>query len=462
MSTTKSPFRRFRWLIILGILALIALGIGIAKKKGLILKEPPTEVLVSTVSLANIVETVTATGKIQPEVEVKISPDVSGEIIALYVEEGQAVKQGQLLLKIRPDNYQSYLERAQAAVNGSKAQLEQSKAAVAQTEARLEKAMIDFNRNKNLHDQKVISDADFDTFTSQLNIAKQDLESARASKEAARFNVLSSEANLKEAAENLRRTNIYAPMSGTISALNVELGERVVGTSQMAGTEMLRIANLNQMEVRVNVNENDITRVQEGDSVLIDVDSYSANGKKFKGLVYEVASSSNSTASAAGVSSNVDAVTEFEVKIKVLPSSYQELVSEGTKFPLKPGMTASVDIITDTRKQVVSIPLIAVTTRDPNAQIEEKSDKKEGKKDDEEAPKTTKKSDLKEVVFLYDNGKAKLQVVQTGITDSENIEVKNGLKVGDRIISGPYNLVSKTLNNGDKVNEKGKKPVEKK
>jgi HlyD family secretion protein len=461
MSTTKSPLRRFRWLIILGVLALCFTGFSIAKSKGLILKTPPPEVLVSTVKLANITETVTATGKIQPEVEVKISPDVSGEIIALYVEEGQAVKQGQLLLKIRPDNYESYLERAQAAVNGAKAQLEQSKAGMSQTEARLEKAMIDFNRNKNLHDQKVISDADFDTFQSQLNIAKQDVESAKASKEAARFNVLSSEANLKEAAENLRRTNIYAPMSGTISALNVELGERVVGTSQMAGTEMLRIANLSQMEVRVNVNENDITRVQEGDSVIIDVDSYSSQGKKFKGLVYEVASSSNSSANAAGVSTNVDAVTEFEVKIKILPSSYQDLVKSGTTYPLKPGMTASVDIVTDTRSQVVSVPLIAVTTRDPNAKTEDKKEESKGS-DEEAAVVTTKKSDLKEVVFIEDKGKVKLQIVTTGITDSENIEVKSGLKVGDRIISGPYNLVSKTLNNGDAVTEKGKKQLEKK
>lgn len=458
------------WFILGGILAALILGLYIAKQQGWIGKVDPTEVVFANAKNADIIERVTASGKIQPEVEVKISPDVSGEIIELFVEEGDSVKKGQLLLKIRPDNYESFLSRASAGVSSSKAQYEQSKSAIATAEARLIKANIDYNRNKKLHDDKVISDADFDGIRSALDIAKQDVEAAKSNAEAARFNVASSQANLKDAAENLRKTTIYAPMSGTVSQLNVELGERVVGTSQMTGTELLRIANLNNMEVRVNVNENDIVRVNVGDSVIIDVDAYATSSRKFKGLVYEVASSANGQTGSSAAAVTTDAVTEFEVKIRVLRESYKDLLTKNSKtFPLRPGMTASVEIITDRKNGVLTVPLAAVTTRDLNAVTEQKEGFGPPKAGDEkqdnangEAKKNTKKEPLKEVVFVNDKGKAKLREVKTGISDFENIEILSGLKNGEEIIAGPFLAVSKKLKEGELIKKKVDKPVDKK
>ncbi|PWK21392.1 HlyD family secretion protein [Arcicella aurantiaca] len=443
------------WWILGGVIVLLGGGLFIAKKQGLIGKEPATEVEFTKAKKADIIERVSASGKIQPEIEVKLSPDVSGEIVGLYVNEGDSVKAGQLLLKIKPDNYESLLARAEAQVNSAKASVEQSKALQSQSESRLLKAKIDYDRNKRLHDDKVISDADFDQFNSQYLVAKQDLESAKANVQSASFNVKSSEAALKEARTNLTKTTIYAPQSGTVSKLNVELGERVVGTSQMAGTELLRIANLNKMEVRVNVNENDITRVSMNDTVIIDVDSYSASGRKFKGVVYEIASSANglSTTSAAAVST--DAVTEFEVKIRVLRQSYSDLIVGKRSYPLKPGMTASVEIITDRKNGVLSVPLASVTTRDPSLKTDG-GDKKEGEEDNNQEPeKVIKKDKIKEVVFVVDKAnKAKLREVKTGISDFENIEILSGLADGETIISGPYITVSKKLKEGEIVTKK--------
>jgi HlyD family secretion protein len=448
------------WWILGGVVLLLGGGLAVAKQKGWIGKEPSTEVEFTKAKKADIIERVSASGKIQPEVEVKLSPDVSGEIVGLYVTEGDSVRAGQLLLKIKPDNYESLFARAEAQVNSARASVEQSKSGQSQSESRLLKAKIDYDRNKKLHDDKVISDADFDQFNSQYLVAKQDVESAKANVLAAEFNVKSSQAALKEARANLTKTTIYAPQSGTVSKLNVELGERVVGTSQMAGTELLRIANLNKMEVRVNVNENDITRVSMNDTVIIDVDSYSASGRKFKGVVYEIASSANglgSSAAAAAVSS--DAVTEFEVKIRVLRSSYSDLIVGKRSYPLKPGMTASVEIITNRKMGVLSVPLATVTTRDPTMKPE--GDKKEGEDNNNQEPeKVIKKDKIKEVVFVMDkDSKAKLREVKTGISDFENIEILSGLKEGETIISGPYITVSKKLKEGDLV---AKKKVEEK
>lgn len=443
------------WWILGGIIVLLGGGLFIAKKQGLIGKEPSTEVEFTKAKKADIIERVSASGKIQPEIEVKLSPDVSGEIVGLYITEGDSVRAGQLLLKIRPDNYESLLSRAEAQVNSSKASVEQAKSGQSQSESRMLKAKIDYDRNKKLHDDKVISDADFDQFNSQYLVAKQDVESAKANVLAAEFNVKSSQAALKDARANLTKTTIYAPQSGTVSKLNVELGERVVGTSQMAGTELLRIANLNKMEVRVNVNENDITRVSMNDTVIIDVDSYSASGRKFKGIVYEIASSANGlggTSAVAAVSS--DAVTEFEVKIRVLRSSYSDLIVGKRSYPLKPGMTASVEIITNRKMGVLSVPLATVTTRDPTRKPE--GDKKEGEEDNNQEPeKVIKKDKIKEVVFVMDkDSKAKLREVKTGISDFENIEILSGLKEGETIISGPYITVSKKLKEGELVMKK--------
>lgn len=462
----KSNNNKRTWWIIGGILVLAIGGVFFAKKMEWIGKVESTEVDFAKISRATIIEKVSASGKIQPEVEVKVSPDVSGEIVSLKVAEGDSVVVGQEILKIRPDNYVSLLARAEAQVNAQKASLEQSKAVLAQSEARLSKSKIDFDRNAKLHTDKVISDADFDQFSSAYMVAKQDLEAAKANVKAAAFNVKSSEAGLKEARTNLTKTTIYAPQSGIISKLNVELGERVVGTSQMAGTEMLRIANLNNMEVRVNVNENDITRVSLGDTVLIDVDAFSSSERKFKGIVYEVASSANSSGSA---SVNTDAVTEFEVKIRVLRSSYSDLIKGKLSYPLKPGMTASVEILTNRKDNIITAPLAAVTTREIGADVSSGGDKKDGEKKEEAMSVTQedanaakrRKENTKEVVFVMEKGKAKMVQVKTGISDFENIEIISGISEGQEIISGPYATVAKKLKEGDLVKKKDLKTTEK-
>ena len=459
MATNNNSKRT--WMIIGGAVVLIFGGLFLAKKMEWIGKVEPTEVEFAKVSRSTIIEKVSASGKIQPEVEVKLSPDVSGEIVSLNVAEGDSVVAGQELLKIRPDNYVSLLARAEAQMNATKANMEQSKAVLAQSEARLSKAKIDYDRNAKLHKDKVISDADFDQFVSAYTVAKQDLEAAKANVNAANYNVKSSEATLKEAKTNLTKTTIYAPQSGIISKLNVELGERVVGTSQMAGTEMLRIANLNKMEVRVNVNENDITRVSIGDTVLIDVDAFSSSERKFKGVVYEIASSANS--SGASAVSN-DAVTEFEVKIRVLRSSYADLIKGKLSYPLKPGMTASVEILTNRQENTLTVPLSSVTTREIGAVAEGEKKDEDGtnsmnSNDALEAKK--RKENTKEVVFVMEKGKAKMIQVKTGISDFENIEIVSGLKDGQEIIAGPYATVAKKLKEGDLVKKKDPKAAEK-
>lgn len=448
------------WWITGGVLVLLIAGLFGAKQAGLIGKPKATEVEFATVKKNNIIERVTASGKVQPEVEVKLSPDVSGEIISLNVAEGDSVVKGQLLLKIRPDNYESLMARAQASVNSSKANYEQTKALVAQSEARLIQARANFDRNKKLFSDKVISAADFETAESNYNVAQQDLASAKANVSAALFNIKNAEAGMRDAAENLRKTTIFAPVSGIISLLNVEVGERVVGTSQMAGTEMMRIANLSNMEVRVNVNENDIVRVSLGDTAEIDVDAYSSSGRKFKGVVKEIANTAAGLAtSTSAAATSTDAVTEFQVKVKILNDSFSDLMSTKSKksYPFKPGMTASVDIITERKNGVVSVPIAAVTTRNGDA-----AEKKEGENGDNNGSdkKVKKEEVIKEVVFVANDGKAEMKEVKTGISDFENIEIVSGLKEGDQIISGPYIAVSKNLKVGDLV-EKKKEEVKK-
>lgn len=448
------------WWILGGLVALLVIFLLVAKSAGWIGKEKPTEVELVKVGKTDIIETVSASGKIQPEVEVKITPDVPGEIIGLYVKEGDSVKKGQLLLKVQPENYISITQRAEAMVNQSRASAEQAKSAIAQAEARLIRTQAEYNRQKKLYDDKVISASDLEIAETNLKVAKQDVSASKSNLEAATYNIRSAEAGLKDASENLRKTSIYAPMNGIVSKQAVELGERVVGTSQMAGTEMLRIANLNNMEVRINVNENDIVRVSLGDTANIDVDSYSLTGKKFKGIVTEIANTANGVGGTlAAASSATDAVTEFEVRIRILPSSYSDLIDKKAKkvYPFKPGMTATVDIITEKKEKVLSVPIAAVTTRDGSS--EEKKEQ-QGPPSDEgtnEPAKPKKKEQPKEVVFvLGTDSKVKTREVKTGITDTVagTIEIKEGLKVGEEIVSGPFIAVSKKLKDGDLVGKK--------
>jgi HlyD family secretion protein len=440
-----------RLLIILVSAVVILLVVAVvAKQAGWIGQEKATEVEIAAAKQTDIIERVSASGKVQPEVEVKISPDVSGEIIELHVSEGDSVVQGQLILKIRPDNYISQVDRARATVNTNKANLAQSAARVAQAEAQLIRSKAAYTRNQQLLEQKVISSADFEQIEADYNVAEQEVESARQSLQAARYNVLSAEASLREAQENLSRTAIYAPVNGTISKLDVEKGERVVGTMQMAGTEMLRIANLNNMEVRVDVNENDIVRVHQGDTAIIEVDSYTRMDRKFKGVVTEIANTAKEALAQ-------DAVTEFQVKIRILNESYADLTRNGSLSPFRPGMTASVEIITNRKNGVLSVPLASVTMRNPNAKKGDEPPAGEGPPAQPVSTNPasgTKAEEMKEVVFVMKDGKAQLREVKTGISDYENIEIVSGLEPGEEVISGPFLVVSKRLNDGELVKKK--------
>jgi HlyD family secretion protein len=448
------------WIIIgVALLALVAFLI-IAKKSGWVGKPDAAAVEFTKVEQIDLTETVSASGKIQPELEVSITPDVPGEIIGLYIEEGDSVKKGQLLLRIQPENYVSVVERFRAGVNQAKAAAEQSKAQIARAESQLLRTEMEFKRQEKLFNDKVSSRSDYETAETNLRVSKQDLLAAKSNYEAAKFGINSAEANLKDAQENLRKTNIYAPMNGIVSKLDVELGERVVGTSQMAGTEMLRIANLHDMEVRVNVNENDIVRVSRNDTVIIDVDAYSSLDKKFKGIVTQIANTANGVGGALGASSNsTEAVTEFEVRIRILPNSYVDLLSK-SRYPFKPGMTATVDIITESKKGVLAIPIAAVTTRGKDDDADEKTDEEN---EAVVAPSNMlgKEDEIVEIVFVAEDGKAKKKVVKTGITDTVagKIEVLEGLSIDEEIISGPYIEVSKRLKEGKAVTDNKKEEV---
>jgi HlyD family secretion protein len=383
------------------------------------------EVETAKINEITIVETVSATGKVQPEIEVKVSSEVSGEIIALPVKEGEVVKKGQLLVKINPELYTSGLERTVSNYSGTKASLTQA-------DASFKEAQASYNRSKTLFDKGIISRAEWDKAIASFEVAK-------ASKQSAYHQVQSASATVKEARENLGRTTIYAPADGTISALNVELGEKILGTQQMAGTELLRVANLENMEVEVDVNENDIVKVNIGDSSKIQVDAYLK--KEFKGIVTSISNSAKTATSA-------DQVTNFKVKVRILKESYQDLIQgkPSNYSPFRPGMTATVDIITKRKEKVIAVPLSSVVMKTDTAAVNK------FKVEDEADNKIKTKSDKKfECVFVKEGDKAKIRIVKTGIQDDTNIEIISGLKKGDEVIVGPYSTVSKDLNSGDKV-----------
>ncbi|MCH7400969.1 efflux RND transporter periplasmic adaptor subunit [Belliella kenyensis] len=409
-------------LITVGVLVVFAF---IGRSAGWIGGEKEIPVETTLAKKVTITEKVSASGVIEPEIEVKLSPDVAGEIIELNVVEGDSVKVGDLLVKIRPDNFISALDRAKANLNQQKANLAQAEANLKRAEAQYTRAELDYNRNEKLHKDKVISDSDWELAQSNFLTAKNDLDAAKQTVLGAEYIIKSSQATVNEANENLRLTNVYSPVNGTVSKLLVEKGERVVGTQQMAGTEMLRLADLSKMEVRVNVNENDIIRISLGDTTLIDVDSYASVSKKFKGVVTSIANSANTKAS-------IDAVTEFEVKIRILNDSYAELVTEKNRFPFRPGMTASVDIITQKKENILAVPLAAVTTREDEVNTTADGSKKS-----------------KELVFVVKDGKASKREIKSGISDFDHIEVTEGVEEGDEIISGPYFTVSKQIKEGD-------------
>lgn len=428
-----------KWIILLLIVFVALVVVGILKGK----KGRATKVSAEKVELRTITETVAASGKIQPETEVVISSDVSGEIIEMSVKEGDVVKQGDLLVKINPDLVESAVSRAEAALNTSKANLLGAKARLAQSESQFTNAKASFERNEKLFKDQVISQAEFDQATANFEVAKADVEASRESVQAAKYNVKSAEATLSEARENLGRTSIYSPMSGVITKLNKEQGERVVGTAQMAGTEIMTVADLAIMEVAVEVNENDIVRVNIGDTADIEVDAYLEN--KFKGIVTEIANSAN----VSGVSA--DQVTNFDVKIRMLSSSYAPLLAEDTtkKSPFRPGMSATVDIRTSEAIDVLTVPIQAVTTRGDTALAQSKK-KKYGRAKEAEAEKQ-EEEELKECVFVVQEGKAVLHYVETGIQNTMYIEIKQGIDQEAEVITGPYATVSKKLEHHDAI-----------
>lgn len=415
----------------------------VAKKAGWIGSGDEVKVSTDKVDMKDITETVSASGKVQPEVEIKITADVSGEIVDLFVKEGDVVKKGTLLCRINPEIYLSTLDRAQAAVSGSEANLSSSKSRLAQSESQLKKAELTFNRNKALFEDKAISPQEFEAVKSAYEVAKAEVDAAKMAIAASSFNVKSSQASLKESKENLNKTNIYAPVDGTVSKLSKEKGERVVGTNMMEGTEILRLANLNEMEVNVDVSESDIVRVSRGDTADIEIDAYL--GRKFKGVVTEVANS----ATVSGTLS-ADQVTNFTVKARILRDSYADLLKDKPAdfSPFRPGMSTTVDIQTNKVSNVVVVPIQAVTTRDTTKMTNKKTVELQGKSI---TKKDTKEVVMHECVFVIKDGKAKLQVVKVGIQDNMNIQILEGLKVGDAVITSPFNAVSKTLKDGDKV-----------
>ena len=424
-------------------IGLILLLVGL-KKGGVVGNNDDSKIVeLSKVAQTTIVETVSATGKIQPEIEVKISSEVSGEVIALPVKEGQQVKKGDLLVRINPDLYES-------GVNRSVASMSTTKAGLSQADAQVKEAKANYDRNKKLFDKGIISKSEWDRIVSAYEVAV-------ASKQSAYYQVQSASATVTEAKDNLGRTTIYAPADGTISLLNIELGERVLGTQQMTGTEILRIANLNNMEVEVDVNENDIVKVSIGDSANIEVDAYLK--REFKGIVTSISNSASSTLTA-------DQVTNFKVKVRILKESYQDLLEgKPANFsPFRPGMTATVDIITKRKENIVAVPISAVVIKDDTTSVK-KDIVAELEKKEQEQKGTAPKSDKKyECVFVKVGDKAKLRVVKTGIQDDTNIEIISGLKSGEEIIIGPYTTVSKDLVSNDKIRvetEKDKKESKK-
>lgn len=435
--------KKLKWIII-SLVALIVLLV-VLQKTGVLGKEEGIRVSADKVTKRTLVETVSASGKIYPEVEVKLSPDISGEIVELTVEEGDSVEKGQVLARIYGDIYATQRDQAAAIVNQQQAQVANATASLAALEAQLDQARKTYDMQKQLYDQKVISknefntaDAAYKTAIANLNAAKQGIKGSKAS-------VQSAIAGLQKANKDISRATLEAPMSGIVSLLSVKKGERVVGSSMMAGTEMMRIADMSKIEVRVDVGENDIPKVHLGDSATIEVDAFS--GRKFSGIVTQIASSNNGAAlQTAMTSSNTD-VTNYKVYIRLNPASYQDLIDTSRKknFPFRPGMSASADIHTKTHVNVLSIPINAVTTREP-------VDTAIANKDQQSNNENSSVDDFEEVVFVINaDGAVKQTMVKTGIQDINYIEVLSGLKEGEQVVSGPYTVVSKTLKNKDKV-----------
>ncbi len=415
---------------------LIAVGIFFSLQKSKNASSKAKEVQIEEVTLRDITESVTASGKIYAQEEVKISSDVSGEIVQLAVEEGQFVNKGDLLAKIQPETYQAIVERSEAEYNNALANLKNMQANLSnvrakekQIQAQLLNAELAYNRAQKLFGTKSISEAEMEeaemsykTVQAELEAIRENIKGAGYSVEGAQAAVKGAQAAIRDARSNLNKTSIYAPMSGIISLLNVEQGEKVVGTLQMTGTEIMRITNFENMEVRVDVSENEIIKVKIGDSAHVEADAY--YGRKFKGVVTQV---SNASKGAANETLSAEQSSNFIVRVQILEDSYRDL-TENQQRPFLPGMSATTDIYTKVENQIPAVPIQAVVTREDSLTHE-----------------------MKEVVFLAKEGLAVLTPVKTGIQDDSFIQIIRGVEAGDQIIIGPYDVLSKTLTHHDAV-----------
>ena len=448
--------KKTKWIIAI-LVVLIAVLIGLSKA-GIIGGDEGLKVTAEKAAVRNITEIVTASGKIFPEIEVKVSPDISGEIVELNVLEGDTVKRGQVLARIYADIYASQRDQAAAVVTQSQAQVSNSQAQMEALKATLDQSEAAYNRQKTLLDQKVISQSEFEVAAQAYFASKANYKAAADGIKANQANVQSSMASLQRANKDVGRATITAPMDGVVSLLNVKKGERVAGNSFNIGTEMMRIADLNSIEVQVDVGENDIPKVQIGDTALIEVDAF--NNRKFKGLVYKIA---NPVTSVTSLSSSTT-VTNYQVHIRLFADTYRDLIVSGQPFPFRPDMTASADIQTKTITNVISVPLNAVTTRDKNEKSNDGKDPAKDKKDNKPKEKTEDEltapstvsanaaDDLQEVVFVVQKDNTiKKVTVKTDVQDINYIQILQGLKAGDIVLTGPYDLVSKTIKDGDKV-----------
>jgi HlyD family secretion protein len=407
------------------------------------------EVETETVKIKTIIAKVSESGVIQPDIEVPIAADVSGEITALYVREGQAVKKGDLLFEIRPDNYQAALEQANAALNTAKSDYANAKAALAQAEANLAQDSINYFRNKQLFEQKAISQAEFETFRLRYEITRSSVESSKQAIQAAYFRTLSASASVRQAADNLNRTRVYASMSGIVTKLNAKIGQRVVGTNMMSGTEVVRIADLSQMEVRVMINENDIVQLRLGDTASVEVDAFP--GRIFKGIVSDIAYSANVAAQGS-----TDQITNYEVQVLIDPKSYiadQSLMRNllPGESPFRPGMSAVVNIYTQRAENVLAAPLQAVTIKKPEKEEEKVKEEEENGVSIASKPKINALEPQEIVYILNPDMTVQSVPVKTGISDDTHIEIKEGLKKGQEIVTGPYSVITKKLKNGMRV-----------
>lgn len=424
------------WIIIICVVVVVGLAIFIKKSGG-----NETKVAIEKAARHTITETVTASGKIYPETEVKIAPEVSGEITVLNIQEGDSVNKGDILVKINPAIYNSVVSQAAATVEQTRASANNTRELMAQAESQYDLALATYNRNKKLFDQKVISQLEFEQGAASFKSAKATLDAAKASTSGGTYAIQGAQASLSQSRENLLKTTIIAPVSGIISDLNVKKGERVVGTAQMAGTDMLTIADMNRIEVRVDVSETDISKVKIGDTTIIDADAY--RNRKFKGIVSKIAVSSVKSGLSSGTSTSTDQVTNYTVHILILPSSYEDLTASlpKGKFPFKPGMSASVEIQTRRQNDILSVPVNAVTTRDWPDSIKNNMQS------------SSANDDIRQIVFVYNSTDmtVKIRDVKTGLQDNKYLEITDGLKEGEEVVIAPFGAIARTLNDKDKV-----------